>query len=105
MSTGSSATATSAGRSSCENSPAPGTTLSAAQLHRLVDAGNSVVVVEHDMEVVADADWVIDLGPGAGDRGGRIVAAGPAREVAAAGESRTAPYLARALGDEHGRAA
>ena len=48
------------------------------QLHRLVDAGNTVVVVEHDMGVVAGADWVIDLGPGAGDEGGQIVAAGPA---------------------------
>ena len=41
------------------------------QLHRLVDAGNTVVVVEHDMDVVAGADWVIDLGPGGGDDGGR----------------------------------
>ena len=73
-----------------------------AQLHRLVDSGNSVVVVEHDMDVVADADWVIDLGPGAGDRGGRVVAAGPVEEVAQASGSRTAPYLARAL--HHDRA-
>ncbi|MEU8892757.1 excinuclease ABC subunit UvrA [Streptomyces sp. NPDC048442] len=65
------------------------------QLHGLVDAGNSVVVVEHDMAVVAGADWVLDLGPGGGDEGGRIVAAGPPREVARSAESRTAPYLAR----------
>ncbi|MFI7099040.1 ATP-binding cassette domain-containing protein [Streptomyces sp. NPDC050161] len=65
------------------------------QLHGLVDAGHTVVVVEHDMGVVAGADHVIDLGPGGGADGGRIVAAGTPAEVAAAGEGRTAPYLAR----------
>ena len=50
------------------------------QLHRLVDAGNTVVVAEHDMRMVAGADWVIDLGPGAGNDGGRVVAAGPPDE-------------------------
>ncbi|MFM9369894.1 ABC transporter [Streptomyces sp. Da 82-17] len=76
------------------------------QLHGLVDAGNTVVVVEHDMAVVADADWVIDLGPGGGDEGGRIVAAGPPARVARAAGSRTAPYLAAALaaGSEAGSA-
>ncbi|MDH5822561.1 excinuclease ABC subunit UvrA [Luteimonas sp. RD2P54] len=69
-----------------------------AQLHGLVDAGNTVVVVEHEMRVVADADWVIDIGPGAGEDGGRVVAEGPPRAVAAAGGSRTAPYLRQALG-------
>ncbi|MFF0459488.1 ATP-binding cassette domain-containing protein [Streptomyces mexicanus] len=68
------------------------------QLHGLVDAGHTVVVVEHDMSVVAGADWVIDLGPGGGDAGGRIVAAGPPEQVARAQGSATAPYLARALG-------
>jgi excinuclease ABC subunit A len=67
------------------------------QLHGLVDAGNSVVVVEHDMAVVAAADWVLDLGPGGGDEGGGIVACGPPREVARSGKSRTAPYLAEEL--------
>jgi excinuclease ABC subunit A len=67
-----------------------------AQLERLVEAGNTVVAVEHDMQVVARADWVIDVGPGAGDEGGRVVAAGPPAEVALAEDSRTAPYLARA---------
>ncbi|MGK5696109.1 ATP-binding cassette domain-containing protein [Streptomyces sp. URMC 128] len=67
------------------------------QLHGLVDAGHTVIVVEHDMSVVARADWVVDLGPGGGDAGGRIVAAGPPAEVARSVESRTAPYLARAL--------
>jgi excinuclease ABC subunit A len=65
------------------------------QLHRLVDAGNTVIVVEHEMRVVADSDWVIDIGPGAGDEGGRIVAAGTPVDVARVERSRTAPYLAR----------
>jgi excinuclease ABC subunit A len=69
-----------------------------AQLGKLVEAGNTVVVVEHDMRVVAGADWVIDIGPGAGDEGGQVVASGPPRDVAKAQGSRTAPYLARALG-------
>ncbi|WP_062643122.1 ATP-binding cassette domain-containing protein [Streptomyces maremycinicus] len=68
------------------------------QLHGLVDAGHTVIVVEHDMSVVAGADRVIDLGPGGGDAGGRIVATGTPEEVAAAQDSTTAPYLRRALG-------
>ncbi|PND58156.1 ABC transporter [Mycobacterium sp. ENV421] len=67
------------------------------QLHRLVDAGNTVVVAEHDMRMVAGADWVIDLGPGAGSDGGRVVAAGPPQDVARATDSRTAPFLAKRL--------
>ncbi|MGC9543851.1 ATP-binding cassette domain-containing protein [Streptomyces sp. UG1] len=67
------------------------------QLHGLVDAGHTVVVVEHDMSVVAGADWVIDLGPGGGDAGGRIVAAGPPARVARAQDSATARYLARVM--------
>ncbi|MFS4096154.1 ATP-binding cassette domain-containing protein [Streptomyces sp. AF1A] len=67
------------------------------RLHSLVDAGHTVVVVEHDMTVVAGADWVIDLGPGGGDRGGRIVASGPPQRVAAATGSATAAYLARVM--------
>src|SRR4029079_1147359 len=67
------------------------------QLHRLVDAGNTVVLVEHDLDAIALADWVIDLGPGGGDTGGRIVAPGTPAEVARAEGSATAPYLARRL--------
>jgi len=68
-----------------------------AQLNRLVDAGNTVIVVEHAMEVVAAANWVMDLGPAGGDAGGKIVAAGDPAAVARSGDSRTAPYLAAAL--------
>ncbi|CAL9622746.1 ABC transporter [Streptomyces sp. enrichment culture] len=67
------------------------------RLHGLVDSGNTVIVVEHDMSVVAGADWVVDLGPGGGDSGGRIVAAGPPAEVAGASGGPTSTYLARAL--------
>lgn len=70
------------------------------QLDKLVAAGHSVVVVEHEMRVVARADWVIDIGPGAGDQGGRLVACGTAQQVARQGESRTAPFLAAALGGD-----
>ena len=70
------------------------------QLDGLVDAGNTVIVVEHDMDVIAASDWVIDVGPGAGDEGGEIVVAGPPEKVARSARSRTAPYLARALGAE-----
>jgi excinuclease ABC subunit A len=69
------------------------------QLHGLVDAGNSVVVVEHELRVVADADWVIDIGPGAGEEGGRIVAEGPPETVARSRDSRTAPYLRKVLSE------
>jgi excinuclease ABC subunit A len=64
------------------------------QLNTLVDAGNTVVVVEHDMRVAAASDWVIDMGPGAGDHGGRVVARGTPHEIAQNSTSRTAPYLA-----------
>ena len=68
-----------------------------AQLDGLVAAGNTVIVVEHEMQVIAASDWVIDVGPGAGDEGGRIVAEGPPSHLAAARNSRTAPYLRAAL--------
>jgi excinuclease ABC subunit A len=68
-----------------------------AQLQKLADEGNTVVVVEHEMRVVAQSDWVIDMGPGAGGQGGRIVAAGTPETVARSRASRTAPYLAQCL--------
>jgi excinuclease ABC subunit A len=70
-----------------------------AQLNTLVDAGNTVVVVEHEMRVVAACDWVIDIGPGAGAEGGRLVACGTPEHVARAKASRTARFLARELAD------
>ncbi|ALK98340.1 excinuclease ABC subunit A [Massilia sp. WF1] len=68
-----------------------------AQLNRLVDAGNTVIMVEHTMRVAAACDWVIDIGPGAGEAGGTVVAAGPPARVAASRRSRTAPYLSKYL--------
>ena len=67
------------------------------QLAGLVEAGNTVVVVEHDMRVVARCDWVIDIGPGAGDEGGRVVSAGTPENIALSSVSATAPYLSRVL--------
>ncbi|HEY0555982.1 MAG TPA: excinuclease ABC subunit A, partial [Thermoanaerobaculia bacterium] len=67
------------------------------QLDGLVEAGNTVIVVEHDMRVVAGSDWVIDIGPGAGEEGGRVVVVGTPAEVSRSSASRTAPYLARFL--------
>ena len=67
------------------------------QLNRLVDAGNTVIVVEHDMDVIVASDWVIDIGPGAGDSGGRIVAQGTPSEIAKVKDSRTSVYLQKAL--------
>ena len=62
-------------------------------LDRLVDAGHTVVVIEHNLDVIKRADWVIDLGPGAGDQGGRIVAAGTPEDVAQIADSATGRYL------------
>lgn len=73
------------------------TALLLRQLHRLVDAGNTVVLVEHNLDAIATADWVIDLGPGGGDAGGRVVATGTPADIAQADGSVTAPYLARRL--------
>jgi excinuclease ABC subunit A len=62
-------------------------------LHRLVDQGNTVVVIEHNLEVIKTADWIIDLGPEGGDRGGRLVAAGTPEDVARMPQSYTGEYL------------
>ena len=66
-------------------------------LHRLVQKGNSVVVIEHNLDVIKTADWIIDLGPEGGDAGGRVVAAGPPEAVAEVPESHTGAFLRRVL--------
>ena len=66
-------------------------------LHALVDAGNTVVVIEHNLEVIKTADWIIDLGPEGGDKGGRVVALGTPEDVAAVKESYTGQHLASYL--------
>ena len=66
-------------------------------LHRLRDAGNTVVVIEHNLDVIKTADWVIDLGPEGGDGGGRIVAQGTPEQVAESALSHTGRYLQRVL--------
>ncbi len=70
------------------------------QLQTLVEAGNTVLVVEHDMQIIAGSDWVIDIGPGAGDEGGHIVAAGTPALIAQTRESKTAPFLSALLSPE-----
>jgi excinuclease ABC subunit A len=67
-------------------------------LHRLVDKGNSIVVIEHNLDVIKTADWIIDLGPEGGERGGQVVAAGTPEDVAEVEGSYTGQFLARALG-------
>jgi excinuclease ABC subunit A len=67
-------------------------------LHRFVDAGNTVIVIEHNLDVIKNADWVIDMGPEGGERGGRIIAQGTPELVAATPGSATGAHLARLLG-------
>ena len=66
-------------------------------LHRLVDEGNTVIVIEHNLSVIAEADYVVDLGPEAGDQGGEIVATGTPEQIAKNHVSRTAPFLRKVL--------
>ncbi|NNL31558.1 MAG: ATP-binding cassette domain-containing protein, partial [Gemmatimonadetes bacterium] len=66
-------------------------------LGRLVDAGNTVLVIEHNLDVIRVADWVIDLGPGAGARGGEVVGMGRPQDIATIPESHTGRYLAEAF--------
>jgi excinuclease ABC subunit A len=66
-------------------------------LHRLVDAGNTVVLIEHHLDMIKNADWIIDLGPGAGDRGGYVIATGTPEDVMAVEASYTGRYLKRVL--------
>ncbi len=71
-----------------------------AVLHKLRDDGNTIVVIEHNLDVIKTADWVIDLGPDGGDRGGRIIAEGTPEHVAAMAQSHTGRFLAKSLGTE-----
>jgi excinuclease ABC subunit A len=66
-------------------------------LHRLVDEGNTVIVIEHNVSIMAEADYIVDIGPEAGAEGGQIVATGTPEEVAKSRSSRTAPFLREVL--------
>jgi excinuclease ABC subunit A len=74
-------------------------------LHRLVDEGQTVIIIEHNLSLIADADYVVDIGPEAGERGGEVVVAGTPEEVARCRTSRTAPFLRETLGGVPARAA
>jgi excinuclease ABC subunit A len=67
-------------------------------LHTLVDKGNSMIVIEHNLDVIKSADWILDLGPGGGEHGGFIIAEGTPETVAKAKASHTGHYLRKALG-------
>jgi excinuclease ABC subunit A len=70
-------------------------------LHRLVDAGNSVIVIEHNMDVIKQADWIIDMGPEGGEKGGRVIAQGPPEEIVKYKESYTGQFLKAVLKKVH----
>jgi excinuclease ABC subunit A len=67
-------------------------------LHRLADGGNTVIVIEHNMDVIKSADWLIDLGPEGGDKGGEIIAEGTPEDVAKVAKSYTGQFLMKSLG-------
>ena len=66
-------------------------------LHRLVDSGNTVLLIEHNLDIIKNSDWIIDLGPGAGDKGGHVVATGTPEQIARIRRSHTSQYLRKAL--------
>ena len=66
-------------------------------LHELVESGNSVVVIEHNLDIMAEADWLLDLGPEGGDGGGKVIAKGTPEKIADSRRSRTAPFLKAVL--------
>jgi excinuclease ABC subunit A len=71
-------------------------------LHRLVDDGHTVIVIEHNLSIIAEADYIVDIGPEAGDAGGEIVATGTPEQVAKNRMSRTAPFLREVLATKNG---
>ena len=73
-------------------------------LHRLRDDGNTVVVIEHNLDVIKTADWVVDLGPEGGHRGGQIIAQGTPEDVAAMPQSHTGRFLAKQFEEQARRA-
>ena len=74
-------------------------------LHELVDQGNTVIVIEHNLEVIKTADWIIDLGPEGGDGGGELVAMGTPEEVVKVARSYTGHYLGQVLARGYGKVA
>jgi excinuclease ABC subunit A len=72
-------------------------------LNRLVGLGNTVLIIEHNLDVIKQADWIIDLGPEGGEEGGRVVAQGSPESVARSKKSYTGQILARALNGANGR--
>jgi excinuclease ABC subunit A len=72
-------------------------------LNRLVDKGNTVLVIEHNLDIIKSSDWVIDLGPEGGHKGGEVVAVGTPEEVARVKRSYTGQYLAKALKPAKGK--